>query len=707
MPRKLIAELILDPSQYIKGLRKATRASDEFVATQKRTLGQVGRGVGSRTGALGAIGGGFLGGGTAVGAGILAGEITQGLEASINAASDLNEQMSKTNVVFGQSSKAVEDWSQTTSTAFGISQREALKTASSFGALFAPVGFVGRQAADQSEKLTQLGADLASFYNTDVQQALDAIRSGLVGEERPLRDYGVRLSAARVQQEALVETGKKHAKQLTDLDKTMARIKIIFQDTKNAQGDYARTSEGLANQTRTLKANLDDLSTSLGSTLVPAMTKATGAANDFFKGLRGQGGGTASDVGKGAEQGKNLFERVNNWMPGFLKAQNVFKFAVTRLGPQGAPILFWQLVGKVFGDEPKKAVKNIIDPETAMKMRHGIALSQAIAADAADAARTMKPATAQQRNTWFDQMIGRLQLRAGLLTDAGAQIAAYQKIADLLRKQIAKINDATRQLNLKDQALQVAAQIAALVQQRQQQAIENMIGGADIPLLQADLTKTLTDNLAALELQRQLILKAIQKYGDTKDLQLKLIQNQIDIQGTRDQQRQQAKDAADQARQEKVGWLEFAFERAQATKTVADDLKRANALLSYWQKQAATGKRTLEEAQQVWHWQQEIANLRKKGSDLFTKFTPVEPNKFVQSLGLTGLTPAQIRTIGAAAAGIGRGGTVPGGHTAAFAGAGVVVHGDMVLNGVNDPAGLSDALTKYGKTRPSPRRGAR
>src|SRR4029077_18172040 len=311
----------------------------------------------------------------------------------------------------------------------------------------------------------------------------------------------------------------------------------------------------------------------------------------------------------------------------------------------------------------------------------------------------------QLRNRWFDAAIGRLQLRAGLTTNLDKQIALYQTIVAKLKARIKVTNDITRLHNLEDQALQVQAQIAADVAQKRQQALDNLLGGADVPLLQAQLTKTLTDNLAAYELQRQLIMKAIQKYGQTKELQLKLIQHQIDIQGIHDQAAQAAGAAAEQARQGKVGGREFAFERAQATKTVADDLKRANALLSYWQKQASTGKRTLEEAQQVWYSQQQIANLGKKGSDLFTKFTPVEPNKFVQSLGLTGLTPAQIRTIGGAGAGGGRGGTVPGGHTAAFAGAGVVVHGDMVLNGVNDPAGLSDALTKNGKTRPSPRGG--
>ena len=103
-----------------------------------------------------------------------------------------------------------------------------------------------------SKQLTELGADLASFYNTDVSSALDALRSGLVGESEPLRKYGVRLSEVRVQQQALIESGKDNVKNLTELEKTHARITLITKDSTLAQGDFGRTSETAANQIKIL-----------------------------------------------------------------------------------------------------------------------------------------------------------------------------------------------------------------------------------------------------------------------------------------------------------------------------------------------------------------------------------------------------------------------------------------------------------------------
>src|SRR3954451_11727700 len=268
MGRKLIYEVVLDSAAYSRQIKKVQAETTGFAASLEKTGRKtkefqkgVVSGTAGRFGLLGGLAGGFTGGGGTLAGGLAAGALLSGLKSSVLAASDLNEQIAKTTIVFGESSAAVEEWSKTTTTAFGVSERDALKMASSFGALFAPVGLVGQQAADQSERLVQLGGDLASFYNTDVQDALDAIQSGLVGQIRPLRAYGVRLDAARVQQQALTDTGKKHASQLTQLDKTMARIKIIFEDTKKPQGDFARTQDHLAQQTQILTGNIDDLPT--------------------------------------------------------------------------------------------------------------------------------------------------------------------------------------------------------------------------------------------------------------------------------------------------------------------------------------------------------------------------------------------------------------------------------------------------------------
>lgn len=274
MARKLIVEILGDASSLEKSYRRSAQATDKFGRNIERT----GRGAVAASLSFKGLGRsiGFASGAFIGGAGFIA-----GAKASVAAASSLNEQQSKTNAVFLQSAKAVTDWSKTTVNSMGLAQVEALQTASSFGALLAPIGIQGELAAQQSEKLTQLGADLASFYDTDVQSALDAIRSGLVGESEPLRRYGVQLSEARVQAEAFAETGKTSAAQLTNQDKVLARIAITFRDTAKAQGDFAKTSGGFANQQRILKANILELETAIGVKIVPTLTDLITKINEF------------------------------------------------------------------------------------------------------------------------------------------------------------------------------------------------------------------------------------------------------------------------------------------------------------------------------------------------------------------------------------------------------------------------------------------
>jgi hypothetical protein len=203
--------------------------------------------------------------------------ITAGVKTAIDAASDLNEQITKSEAVFGSASDAVLDWSKTTAGAIGVSQEQALEAAGTFGNLFRSIKLGSDQSSDVSKRLVQLAADLASFNNADPGQVLQDLRSGLVGEAEPLRKYGILLSEARVQQVALKDSGKDSVKQLTDQEKALARIQVIFKDTATAQGDFSRTSEGLANQQRILSAEIKDLEANLGTLLLPAFVKITGA----------------------------------------------------------------------------------------------------------------------------------------------------------------------------------------------------------------------------------------------------------------------------------------------------------------------------------------------------------------------------------------------------------------------------------------------
>jgi hypothetical protein len=188
----------------------------------------------------------------------------------VNAASDLNESISKSNVVFGSSAKAIEAWSKTAAQSLGLSQTAALEAASNFAILGTSAGLTGADLAGFSTDLTGLAADLASFNNTSVDEAITALAAGLRGESEPLRKYGVLLDAATVEAKALEMNIGKTSKEITNQDKVLARNALILEATTLQQGDFARTADGAANQQRILAAEVENSRAAIGEGLLPA-----------------------------------------------------------------------------------------------------------------------------------------------------------------------------------------------------------------------------------------------------------------------------------------------------------------------------------------------------------------------------------------------------------------------------------------------------
>lgn len=198
-----------------------------------------------------------------------------------NAASDLNETLSKSNTVFGKSAKTIENWADGAVDDFGQSKREALDAASTFGNLFVQLGIGADQAAEMSMEMTELASDFASFHNADITQVLEAQTAAFRGEYDALQRFVPTINAATVEQRALEMTGKATTKELTAQEKALAVNKIMFENAGDAIGDFDRTQDSAANQTRKAKAAMEDAAAELGTALLPIVAKAAGGVADL------------------------------------------------------------------------------------------------------------------------------------------------------------------------------------------------------------------------------------------------------------------------------------------------------------------------------------------------------------------------------------------------------------------------------------------
>ena len=199
---------------------------------------------------------------------------------SIQKASDFNEAISKNTVVFGAISKEVENFAQTANRALGISETAALQAAGTFAMFGKSAGLAGQDLSNFSIELVTLAADLASFSNTSVDDAINALGSALRGEAEPLRKYNVLLDDATLKAAATELGIYSGSKALTAQQKVLAAQKVIFEQTSDAQGDFGKTSAGLAAQQKILGATLENIQTNLGQAFLPIFLKAVKFFND-------------------------------------------------------------------------------------------------------------------------------------------------------------------------------------------------------------------------------------------------------------------------------------------------------------------------------------------------------------------------------------------------------------------------------------------
>ena len=205
--------------------------------------------------------------------------IVAGAGLAVKAFSDLNETLNKVDVSFGNSAVSVREWSKTSIQSMGLAQQSALDAAALFGDMGTGMGQTQAEAAKMSMSLVQLGADMASFKNVSNERAQTALAGIYTGETEALKGLGIVMTEANLEAFAMSQGITKNIKDMTQAEKVQLRYGYVMSVTKNAQGDFARTSSGLANQTRMTGERFKQLSAEIGEKLAPVMNKILEVVN--------------------------------------------------------------------------------------------------------------------------------------------------------------------------------------------------------------------------------------------------------------------------------------------------------------------------------------------------------------------------------------------------------------------------------------------
>ena len=249
---KMLLQMVVDNKKAIKAINKVDTASKNI---DKNSQGFFKR---MKAGWL------LIGG-------LLTGVVIGGFRKLINAASDAQETVSKFNTVFKSVAKEADNVAQNLASNFGLSGIAAKKLLSDTGDLLTGFGFTGKAALDLSKEVNELAVDLASFTNFSggAEGASAALTKALLGERESVKSLGISILDTDVKARVLKNTQDGLTFATERQAKAYATLQIAQDQSKNAQGDFARTSKQFANQMRILSGNFENLAVSMGTKLLP------------------------------------------------------------------------------------------------------------------------------------------------------------------------------------------------------------------------------------------------------------------------------------------------------------------------------------------------------------------------------------------------------------------------------------------------------
>lgn len=209
-----------------------------------------------------------------------------GIASMLNTASKYTETINLFTASMGEYAKEAYDFAKKASDVMGIDISDWMQNQGVFNTIITGFGVSGKKAAFMSKNLTQLGYDLASFYNIDVASAMQKVQAGISGELEPLRRLGYDLSAAKLQEEAAALGISKKVSAMDQAEKSMLRYHAIMTQVTVAQGDMARTLEAPANQLRVLGSQVNIAAREIGNIFIPALNAILPYAIAAVKAIR-------------------------------------------------------------------------------------------------------------------------------------------------------------------------------------------------------------------------------------------------------------------------------------------------------------------------------------------------------------------------------------------------------------------------------------
>ena len=206
---------------------------------------------------------------------------------AISMAMNAEEAKNLFDVSFGGMADKAMQWSQTTTAGLIQTETELRSTSATLYNMFSSMGLSEDAAYGMATSLVDLSSDMASFRNLKPEEAFEKLRAGITGQTEPLMALGINVQETTLQLTAMKHGLIKQGEEMSVQQKVMARYLAIMDQTKNDQGDLARTSTSTTNELKAMSKELKEASLALGQALLPTFKSFVEIAKSAIPHIQG------------------------------------------------------------------------------------------------------------------------------------------------------------------------------------------------------------------------------------------------------------------------------------------------------------------------------------------------------------------------------------------------------------------------------------
>lgn len=190
--------------------------------------------------------------------------------------------MQQVEKIYGKAADSIKDFAENKAIDYNMSANEAYKYSQIYGNLIQSITDDQTENAEKTQELLQASSVIASSTGRSMEDVMDRIRSGLLGNTEAIEDLGVNVNVALLETTDAFKqiAGDKSWDKLTFQEQQQIRLLGILEQTSKKYGK--EVNKNTASSIQQLTAKTKNLTNNLGKKLLPVANKLLDKANSLM-----------------------------------------------------------------------------------------------------------------------------------------------------------------------------------------------------------------------------------------------------------------------------------------------------------------------------------------------------------------------------------------------------------------------------------------